>query len=172
MYESGDIRAATDAQVYRRLVEVSTDILVRAGLDGTILYASPSCQILGYAPEELIGRSATFLLHPEDLPRFADRLSALRHGVIEPAADRAHRYRTKSGDWVWLEGNPQLLRDTAGRPVEIINAFRDVTERKRAEADLARPSACSGRSGSCSRPPSITRRSARPSWPSTAASSS
>ena len=138
VYASGDIeRPAADADVYHRLVEASSDILVRGGLDGRILYVSPACRLLGYEPEELIGQSSAGLLHPEDLARFQATTSVLTAGVIDPRADRVHRYRAKNGDWVWLEGNPQVLRDSAGRPVEIINAFRNVTERKRVEAELA-----------------------------------
>ncbi|WP_421931832.1 PAS domain S-box protein [Phenylobacterium sp.] len=132
-----DDRASEHADVYRRLVEASTDILVRAGLDGRLLYLSPACRALGYEPEELIGQSAADLVHPEDLARFVANLKVLGRGEVDPSADRAHRYRTKSGDWVWLEGNPQLLRDATGRPLEILNAFRDVSARKHAETALA-----------------------------------
>ncbi|WP_340643808.1 PAS domain S-box protein [Phenylobacterium sp.] len=137
MYTGGDIkRPATDADIYHLLVEASSDILVRASLDGRILYVSTACRLLGYEPEELIGQLPASLLHPEDMARFDAAMKGLSGGVIDAATDRAHRYRAKSGDWIWLEGNPQLLRDNAGRPVEIINAFRDVTGRKQAEAEL------------------------------------
>ncbi|WP_310541048.1 PAS domain S-box protein [Phenylobacterium sp.] len=139
MYASGEInRPATDADVFRLLVEASTDIIVRTGLDGLLTYVSPACRTLGYEPEQLVGRSATALVHPNDLDRhLANTAKLLKGAQIDRGGDRAHRYRAGDGTWVWLEGNPQILRDDSGRPVEILNAFRDVTARKHAEAVLA-----------------------------------
>ena len=139
MYASGEInRPATDADVFRLLVEASTDVIVRTGLDGVLTYVSPACRALGYEPEQLVGRPATALVHPDDLERHLANTAKLLTGEqIDRGVDRAHRYRAGDGTWVWLEGNPQILRDAAGRPVEILNAFRDVTARKHAEAVLA-----------------------------------
>jgi len=70
MYASGDInRPASDADVFRLLVEASTDVIVRTGLDGVLTYVSPACRALSYEPEQLVGRSATALVHPDDLER-------------------------------------------------------------------------------------------------------
>ncbi|MDO9249702.1 MAG: PAS domain S-box protein [Phenylobacterium sp.] len=139
MYASGDInRPASDADIYRWLVEASTDIIVRTGLDGVLTYVSPACRALGYEPGQLVGQSATALVHPDDLERHMANSAKLLTGErIDRGIDRAHRYRAGDGTWVWLEGNPQVLRDAAGRPVEFLNAFRDVTARKHAEAALA-----------------------------------
>ena len=38
--------------------------------------------------------------------------------------------RTHEGDWRWVEGNPQLVRDAEGRPTGFINVFRDIHARK------------------------------------------
>jgi PAS domain S-box-containing protein len=128
--------AASEAR-YRLLAENTTDVIVRAALDGTLLYVSPSCRAFGYEPEELIGRRAEEHVHPDDLARFQVNTAALlTDPSIDRTADRQHRFLTKDGGWVWLEGNPRLVRDKAGRPVEIMNAFRDVTEPKRAAIAL------------------------------------
>jgi PAS domain-containing protein len=37
---------------------------------------------------------------------------------------------TGDGRWVWFEGNPHVVRDAEGRATEIVNVFRDVTERR------------------------------------------
>ena len=138
--DPADDSAAT-REAYRLLVEASTDIIVRSDLGGRLLYVSPACRVLGYEPDELIGRPAATLVHPDDLARWTANTAELFAGAaIDRTVDRAHRYLAKNGDWVWLEGNPQVRRDETGRPVEILNAFRDVSERKRVEAalDLAR----------------------------------
>ncbi|WP_332768735.1 PAS domain S-box protein [Phenylobacterium sp.] len=130
-------RPSSAEALYWLLAEHTTDIVVRAGLDGLLLYVSPSCRALGYRPEELIGQPFFPLVHPDDEARFAANHAALLSGEpIDRAIDRVIRYRAKDGQWIWLEGNPQLIRDAAGRPIEILNAFRNVTERKRAELAL------------------------------------
>src|SRR5690348_14021379 len=55
---------------FRSLVQNSSDIISILAADGTIRYESPSIErILGYKPEELIGRNAFDLVHPDDRPR-------------------------------------------------------------------------------------------------------
>ncbi len=128
---------ASAEALYWLLAEHTTDIIVRAGVDGVLLYVSPSCRALGYSPEELIGRPFAPLVHPDDKARFSENVAALFSGApIDRSGQRVIRYRAKDGQWIWLEGNPQLIRDETGQPVEIINAFRNVTERKRAELAL------------------------------------
>jgi PAS domain S-box-containing protein len=116
---------------YRLLAENTSDVIVRAALDGTLLYVSPACRASGYEPEELVGTSAERLVHPEDLERFRANTLGLSLGEApDPSANRQHRYRTADGRWVWFEGNPQIVRDADGRATEIVNVFRDVTERR------------------------------------------
>jgi len=123
---------------YRLIAECAHDIIVHADLTGRIVYISPSCRALGYEPEELIGALGTDLVHPEDLQRYLENTQQLvRDGVVDRARERQHRFRCKDGSYVWLEGNPTLLADEAGKPVELLNVFRDVTERRTSEAALA-----------------------------------
>jgi PAS domain S-box-containing protein len=123
---------------YRLIAEQAHDIIVRADLLGRVLYISPACRALGYEPEELIGALAPDLIHPEDLPRFAENTAQLlRDGVPAADADRRHRIRCKDGHYLWVEGNPAIITDDAGAPVELLNVFRDITARKRAEEELA-----------------------------------
>ncbi len=124
---------------YRLLAEHSTDIIVRADRTGTLLYVSPACRALGYAPEDLIGTSALYLLHPDDLDHFIANTQALFSGqTIDRGVEREHRFRTATGGWVWLEGNPKVRLDEAGVPFEIVNVFRDVTERRALQERAAR----------------------------------
>ena len=116
---------------YRLLAENTSDVIVRGDLNGKLLYVSPACRAMGYEPEELIGTAADRLVHPDDRERFMANSRPLFAGQIPDAlADRQHRYLTGDGRWVWMEGNPQLVRDEQGRPFEIVNVFRDVTERR------------------------------------------
>lgn len=80
----------------------STDMIARSTLEGTYLYASPACQtLLGFAPEELNGRSVYEFTHPGDL----DTLKATY--AATPGLPRVRvltcRSRRKDGTYIWLE---------------------------------------------------------------------
>lgn len=127
---------------YHALADNTTDVVVRADLQGALLYVSPSCRAWGYQPQELIGRQGAELVHPDDLARFSANTAEVFSGApIDRSVDREIRYRRKDGAWVWLQGNPQLIRDRDGHPAELLNVLRDVTERRRLrgfEAEQAR----------------------------------
>jgi PAS domain S-box-containing protein len=117
---------------FELLAEQACDVMVRADLAGMVTYVSRACRAYGYEPEELIGQPADALVHPDDLERFrASMAEIFSDRPIDRSADREIRYRCKDGSWVWLEGNPQAIHDATGRPVELLNVFRDVTERRR-----------------------------------------
>ena len=115
---------------YRLLAENTSDVIVRSDLKGKLLYVSPACRAMGYEPEELIGTAADRLVHPDDRERFLANSAPLYAGQVSDVADRQHRYLTGDGRWVWMEGNPHIVRDVQGRATEIVNVFRDVTERR------------------------------------------
>jgi PAS domain S-box-containing protein len=133
-----DSLTASEAR-YRLLAENTSDVIVRTALDGTLLYVSHACRAMGYEPEDLIGTPATRLVHPDDLDRFVANSAPLYAGeAVDPMAVRQHRYRTGDGRWVWLEGNPRVVRDAEGRPTEIVNVFRNVTERRKLQEQAER----------------------------------
>src|SRR5471032_296227 len=112
------------------LSEKINDLIVLADVTGTIFYASPACKHLGYAQHELIGRTATDFVHPDDLDHFQANAAVLFGAA--PAGgpiDREHRFRCGDGSWVWLEGNPSLINGPDGKPIGLVNVFRDVSEK-------------------------------------------
>jgi PAS domain S-box-containing protein len=127
--------ARSEAQ-YRELAEVIPDLILR--LDGTrITYASPSARLLGYAPDEIIGREISEFIHPDDAAASIHRAHAAAKGDVRSDIRREQRVRKADGSWVWLEGRPRPVRDADGHVVEVVNTFRDITARKAMEAELA-----------------------------------
>jgi PAS domain S-box-containing protein len=123
---------------YRLLAEQSKDIIVRVRADGATLYVSPGCRAMGYEPEELIGTTGQSLVHPEDLESFIANGLELRAGIdADRGRRREHRFRCKNGDWLWLQGNPTVVRDEQGVPREFLNVLRDITEQRNQSAALA-----------------------------------
>ena len=123
---------------YRTLAEHSTDLIVRFGRGGIISYASPACRILGITPEQAVGRSTIDFAHP-DQREFAARVVADLFNGEEPdrSVRREFRVTTPDENELWLEGNPTILRDETGYPVEVVTMYRDVTARKALEVQLA-----------------------------------
>ncbi|HEY0733910.1 MAG TPA: PAS domain S-box protein [Herpetosiphonaceae bacterium] len=122
---------------YRFMVENSTDMIARHALDGQYLYVSSACQtLLGYTPDELIGRSPYDLFHPDDVPTIQQAHAALfeRRDICTVE----YRIRHKSGSYVWFETTCRAAREAeTDTIVEIYTTSRDVTQRKRAEEESA-----------------------------------
>jgi PAS domain S-box-containing protein len=122
---------------FRTLIENASDVATVLEVDGTVRYQSPSIQrVLGYTSEELVGRAAFDLVHPDDVPRtrqFVQEIIA-SPGIIHTLE---LRFRHRSGDWRVLESLGKTLDpDTADAGV-VVNS-RDVTDRREAEAALQR----------------------------------
>jgi two-component system cell cycle sensor histidine kinase/response regulator CckA len=120
---------------FRSLVQNSSDIITVLEADGTIRYESPSLhRLLGYRPEEIIGKNAFEFVHPEDL-NFVLQTFLARLQIPGTIPDIEFRFRHNDGSWRTLEaiGN-NLLHDPQVKGV-VINS-RDITERKQLEDQL------------------------------------
>ncbi|KAF4971848.1 hypothetical protein FSARC_1451 [Fusarium sarcochroum] len=79
--------------------------------DANILYASDSIyEILGYAPQEVLGRSSFDFFHPEEVP-FARSIHS--RGVLQDKAAVLHyaRIRSRDGRWVTCECCFSIVHD-------------------------------------------------------------
>ena len=123
---------------YRLVTEASRDLVLKYELGGNVVYASSAARQFGYEPQQLIGVNGYDLIHPDDREHGAAVLADLLRddGQLDPTLLREHRLRRADGSWVWMEGNPAVVRDAAGRPVAIVNSLRDTTARKAMEAVL------------------------------------
>jgi len=118
---------------YRLLADHASDMIVRVGRDGLRTYVSPACrQVLGFEPEELIGRTRANIIHPEDRALVAASYDANLRGDHAPSvAARAFR---RDGSMIWLEArHRQVFAPGDPMPLEVISVIRDVTEQKEAE---------------------------------------
>jgi PAS domain S-box-containing protein len=119
---------------YRMLAENGTDIILQYDCDERIVYSSPSIRQLGYAPEDVQGRSFGSLKHPSHLSR-------ARQGFADALAGQAGRLedwlaKTADGRWIWMEGRLAPLLDNAGTVVGVLLTLRDAQGRKQAKSAL------------------------------------
>jgi two-component system, sensor histidine kinase and response regulator len=120
---------------FRSLIGNATDLITILDADGVIHYQSPPIErILGYHREELVGRNAFELVHPDDrLATWAVFEQALADPTFVPTVE--FRFRHSDGSWRRLEstGTNLLLDPNVGGFV--VNS-RDITERRRANEAL------------------------------------
>lgn len=121
------------------LAQNATDAVLRVDLNGRCIYASPSVeQLFGVKASVLVGQRLGASVHPDDRPE----MQSFHRALVTGSLDRGVRaYRAKRIDMpvyeLWIEAHSGLVRDPAtGEPREIITSLRDVTERKRLEAEL------------------------------------
>jgi len=93
------------------------------------------CDILGYTPEELPGRTFPELTYPDDLAANLELFGPLMRGTLSNYS-LEKRYIRKDGSLVWGEVTASLQRDAAGQPAYCIAIVQDISQRKRLEAEL------------------------------------
>ncbi len=120
---------------FRSLVQNAFDVIAIITADGTLSYLSPSVKrILGYEPEDWLGKKALKLLHSEDFTK-AD--SIYREVQRSPAINITTELRLlhingQVRDFEIIINNLLAEPSVAG----IVATGRDITERKLSEAAL------------------------------------
>ncbi|MBV8888582.1 MAG: diguanylate cyclase [Alphaproteobacteria bacterium] len=124
---------ARTAAAYRLLAENTTDMIMRIGPDSRRLYVSPaSRELLGYEPEELLGRPNGELVHPDDRPEWVASFTSSGALLGRELTQAIYRVIRKDGGAVWVEARRRQLPDGDGFVVSV----RDISARKRAEERL------------------------------------
>jgi PAS domain S-box-containing protein len=120
---------------FRSLIQNSTDIITLLRADGIVEYESPSLEtILGYTPQELLGKNVFEWVHPEDLP---GALAIFQELLQAPGRilRMELRFRHHNGSWCYLEATAtNLLADPAVGTI-VVNS-RDISDRRQAEIEL------------------------------------
>jgi diguanylate cyclase (GGDEF)-like protein/PAS domain S-box-containing protein len=118
----------------QRIIDQMQDTYYRTDAEGKLDRISPSVQnLLGYAPEELVGRRlADVYADPKERQDFLERLAA-SGGTL---SGYESRLRHKEGHEVWVETNSQYLFNQEGSFIGVEGISRDNTERRRNEARI------------------------------------
>ncbi|EMF98212.1 PAS domain S-box protein [Leptospira borgpetersenii str. 200701203] len=128
------------ADFYKFLIERSPELISFHDPDGIFLYVSPSVtSILGYQPEELIGKNPYDYFSPLD----KNRIFESSHQPILKGREVEHveyQFLRKDGKYVWLQTITQSIRDdhetvialfSTSREYLGLNAILDETEKNR-----------------------------------------
>jgi PAS domain S-box-containing protein len=117
---------------YRTIFENLQDIFYQIDLNGNIIEISPSVeQFSEYKRAEIIGLPVyNFYAEPKDREQFIDTITSSGN-----LTDYELRIKTKSGVKDCII-NARLILDRDGKPDHINGVIRDISERKKGEAEL------------------------------------
>jgi two-component system, cell cycle sensor histidine kinase and response regulator CckA len=121
---------------FRSVVETSQDWIWSIDLQGVHTYSNPAVKdILGFEPEELVGKPSLDLMHEDDkksieaeMPHWIAAKKGWQNLLI--------RWKHKEGEWRQLESSAVPIIDTNGEIVGFRGVDRDITGRKQAEEAL------------------------------------
>ncbi len=119
---------------YRNIFENVQDVFYQTSIEGIILDVSPSIKShTGYNREDLIGTSVNALYYDlADRQKLIDILK--EKGEIK---NYETRVKSSAGDLIYVDLHARLAREESGEATHLDCAFRNITDRKRIEAQLA-----------------------------------
>jgi PAS domain S-box-containing protein len=119
---------------YRSVLEASPDPVVAYDMEGKVIYVNPVfTQVFGWISEELLGGKIDYV--PEDnWPETQMMIDMVLAG--ENFSGIESRRYTKQGNIVDVTISGSIYLDRDGNPAGSIHVLRDITERKRLEAQL------------------------------------
>jgi PAS domain S-box-containing protein len=121
---------------HRFLVESVNDWIWEVDRDGLYTYVGPQCrELLGYEPEEIVGKTPYDLMPPEEAGRVREVFGSII-GRAKPFRQLENVNRRKDGRLVVLETNGVPVLDAQGNLAGYRGIDRDITDRKRAEEAL------------------------------------
>ena len=116
---------------FRTLTESTSDWVWEVDVDGVYTYASPKVKdLLGYEPEEVIGKTPFDLMPPEEAKRIAKEFRAIADSQ-RPFARLENTNLHKDGRLVVLDTSGEPFFDADGRLRGYRGIDRDITERKK-----------------------------------------
>lgn len=120
---------------YRVLVDNQNELIVKFTPDLRLTFVNPVyCRTFSKREDELIGRTFVPLINEVDHARVLESLDRLR----QPPHTCYHEERVTTVDGErWLAWSDRAITDDHGEIVEVVGVGRDITERKRLEAQLA-----------------------------------
>ncbi len=134
--KAAELAVKQSEERYRHLVDSSNDWVWEVDATGVYTYASPRVRdVLGYEPEEIIGKDPFDLMPPEE----AERVGGIFASIVAEQREFRGLENTnihKDGHLVVLETNGVPWFDDGGRFGGYRGMDRDITQRKRTEESL------------------------------------
>lgn len=110
---------------------------IQAGAEGRFLQVNRAlCVLLGRPERELLSLTSADLAHPDDRGESRKVARSVERGDMNTYRSE-RRYLTPDGATVWANVSLSVVDGPDGAAVYVITQFEDITDRKRAEEQLA-----------------------------------
>ena len=129
-------RLHREQEFARRLVESFPDLVVALDLEGRYTFVSPrSRELLGFAPEEMIGTLVGERMAPRDRKQVRALIESMLSGERTQGSIE-YLIQRKDGEMRLFRASASPLYGASGQIEGVIAAARDITEAKRIEQQL------------------------------------
>jgi two-component system cell cycle sensor histidine kinase/response regulator CckA len=123
-------------QRFRGVFETAPHGMALVSPRGRLLMVNTAlAKMLGYTQDELCALDFQAITHPDDLDADLHQVQQMLAGNIT-SFRMEKRYLRKSGETVWALLSVSMVRDGSGHPVHFVSEILDLTDIKRAQADL------------------------------------
>ncbi len=127
-------KAEASEKKYRTLVETSPDVIVLTDLSGKHLFRNSAYfTSLGYSEIDDVSLDGFSKVHPDDVEIVKKEYKKLFETGLNSGE---YRVQHKNGNWIYRHTISSLIYNEKGEQIQIMNLMRDVTDRKKIEADL------------------------------------
>jgi PAS domain S-box-containing protein len=131
-----ETRLQREQEFARRLVESFPDLVIALNREGRYTFVSPrSRELLGFAPDKLIGSSFSEQIEPHSRKEVQAFLDSIISGVCSNGSTE-FLIRRNDGETRLFRATASPLMDVSGRIAGVIAAARDTTDSKRMEQQL------------------------------------
>jgi PAS domain S-box-containing protein len=139
-------RVEIQAQERDRFWRLSQDLLIVTHARGTVLNINPAWTMtLGWTPDDLLGKTGEWLIHPDDREKSLGELVSLRPG--KPNEHFENRIRCKDGSYRWLSWrsiSDRSFRYAIARDITNLKQTQDQVHTLRSELALSSRQAAFG----------------------------
>jgi PAS domain S-box-containing protein len=119
---------------YRRIVEKAQEGIWTIDVDARTSFVNPKmAAMLGYAPEEMLGRALLDFMDAEARASATEHLARRRGGIAE---EHEFRFLRKDGSILWASLSTTPIADADGGYAGALAMVRDVTDHHESEASL------------------------------------
>ena len=88
--------------------------------------------VIGYSPQEMTTDPKHWPdnLHPQDAAQVIDKVTAL---IERGGGTLDYRFRHRDGHYIWIQDSFKVVVNDLGKPLELVGAWSDISERKIAQ---------------------------------------
>jgi diguanylate cyclase (GGDEF)-like protein/PAS domain S-box-containing protein len=118
----------------RRIVETTNEGIWTVNPDARVSYVNRRMtEMLGYAQEEIIGRTAEDFLYPEDFAEHRQQIAMREQGL---SSDYERRFRRKDGSELWTHVSGTAIMNPDGSYGGAFGMFTDISHLKEQQRQL------------------------------------